>query len=408
MQSDGSYTMNHDYFQDDVGIDDNFTIIDKYSPQRRSPQRRLLSTSHQQTLSFPSHFPDSADGDSDAFANQTPVQRSLSYPVDEQLRNSFSHWSSEQDTPASIRPDQPRTVQSPLIPLPPQVQTSQQIQYTPQQILQMAHLIVTNSPQGYENAGPIVEHAQIERPKIASLPRRSGRRIAKLRSGNNSPQSMQTVQTIPQEQLSPDYPQVSIQRTPMYRRRPSVSRATSPEPSALSTAITENSSTKNNSPDKEGMFDHHDCERCQQYVQWLFVCWVIIGVLGTFCVSSCIFAVWSRINQTKMTERALKLAIALKSVESKRVSVASNGNMHRQKSQSVVNPAQNTPNNVYSCSTLQLSAPASIHSHQENTIQQQFNSQPLQQHHEMLENKQSSPSNLSTNVNQASVNSYVY
>eukprot|EP01083_Nonionella_stella_P087095 242161_1 len=68
------------------------------------------------------------------------------------------------------------------------------------------------------------------------------------------------------------------------------------------------------------MFGQNAIQHCYPYIQWLFICWVCIGICGTFAVAACLFACWSRNNASKMTDKALKLAFMLKSENRRKAS----------------------------------------------------------------------------------------
>ena len=92
---------------------------------------------------------------------------------------------------------------------------------------------------------------------------------------------------------------------------------------------------------------------------------VIIGISVTFCISSSIFAIWSRRNTTKMTDKALQLAFALKESNARQ----------RRSTLSTLNRTSMDSNKV----TVQVSAPDCMNRLSSNSPflrRASFNSQP--------------------------------
>merc|ERR1712130_1027275 len=51
---------------------------------------------------------------------------------------------------------------------------------------------------------------------------------------------------------------------------------------------------------------------CQNHIQWLFFCWVVIGMLATTNIVTCIFACWTRKNAATLTSKAFNLALSVR------------------------------------------------------------------------------------------------
>ena len=61
-------------------------------------------------------------------------------------------------------------------------------------------------------------------------------------------------------------------------------------------------------PSVASVFVGHNNEN-PHYVQWLFLCWVLIGVLLTTNLVTCLFVCWTRKSVTSLTDKALSLAM---------------------------------------------------------------------------------------------------
>lgn len=53
----------------------------------------------------------------------------------------------------------------------------------------------------------------------------------------------------------------------------------------------------------------HDMD-CQNYIRWLFFCWILIGMLLTSNLVTCLFAFWAKKSASNLTDKAILLAMA--------------------------------------------------------------------------------------------------
>lgn len=182
------------------------------------------------------------------------------------------------------------------------------------------------------------EDIEILKPKRNLLSSASDSDLSEDRDNKQKHSSQMSTKFILNQlkQLQPLQPQVMIsddidnnnndQSSSQSRRRPKVQKGvkrksmiSSNSMMSIDQRMSESGSIReytNNALNTMGYIDNNNLETdCHEYIQLLFMTWVIIGILATFCIISCMFAIWSRINHSKMTDKALKLAFKLKSLK---------------------------------------------------------------------------------------------